>query len=146
MKLYYIDDSMFQKSQFATQTLYRFERYVQKHACDVILISAAHEDDVNIERLRKSLGNVNVLVSPCLFDVEGVRGNLLNTLLAIEDFPSMQTFSGSFVAFDTNTGIVQRIYLELFIEHDFDVDYIVREMEQMLHEKIIKMKKKTMLS
>ncbi|MFR5076721.1 MAG: hypothetical protein ACLTDX_01240 [[Clostridium] innocuum] len=60
----------------------------------------------------------------------------------------MQSFSGSFVAYDTKRAACERIYLELFMEHDAsDMDSFVEELEEMLSEKLqMLQKKKSILS
>ena len=60
----------------------------------------------------------------------------------------MQSFSGSFVSYDTERAVCERIYLELFMEHDTsDMDSFVEELEEMLSEKLLMLqKKKTILS
>lgn len=49
----------------------------------------------------------------------------------------MQSYSGSFVAYDTEKHICERIYLELFLDHDdVEIDDFVKEIEEMLSDKI----------
>ena len=60
----------------------------------------------------------------------------------------MQSFSGSFVAYDTKRAACERIFLELFMELDAsDLDSFVEELEEMLSEKLqMLQKKKSILS
>lgn len=146
MKLYYIDDSMFQKSFFSQQILSRFERYFQAHGKGIIFISSGSKDNENIEYFYDVMADTTILMSPSLFDIEGVRGNLHSTFLAVENFPLMQSYSGTFVEYDTKKHTCQRIYLEMFLHHEEDLEDIVLEMEQILNEKIQLMKKKTTLN
>lgn len=146
MKLYYLDDSFFQQSKFSHQVLFRFERYMMKHGPCTLLISSGNAENSDLKGFREVMSEMDILVSPALFDIEGVRGNLHTTFLSVEGFPSMQTYSGSFVEYDTETMKCSRIYLELFIDHEDDMDQIVEEMEHILHEKIREMSKKKTFS
>lgn len=147
MKLYYIDESMFQNSHFASQVLHRFEQLLAKNQDNFVLISVTKEHNKHIEHFLSSQKHTTVLQSPALFDFASVRGNLHTTFLAVDEFPVMESFSGSCVEYDTDAKQAQRIYLELFIDHDeIDMEYIVKEMEEMLHEKIEFLKKKTIMN
>ena len=146
MKLYYIDDSMFQRSQFSQQMLFRFERYFKTHGEGVIFISSGSKKNVNLDYFCDSMSDTTIITSPSLFDIDGIRGNLHSTFLSIENFPRMQSFSGTFVEYDTAINRCRRIYLEMFVNHDEDVDEIMKEMEQLLNEKIQLMKKKTTMN
>ena len=95
-----------------------------------------------------AMKRTTVLASPAQFEFQGVRGDLRNGFLSVEGFPEMQSFSGSFVAYDTKRAACERIYLELFMEHDAsDMDSFVEELEEMLSEKLqMLQKKKSILS
>lgn len=134
MKFYYIDDSMFQRSEFSEQILFRFERYLARNKGRMVFISSSHKDTAALERFIIGAKNTLVLLSPALFEVEGIRGNLHDTFLAVEGFPPMESFSGSCVEYDTETNSCRRIYLELFPKHDVDFENIVSELEKILSE------------
>lgn len=143
MKLYYIDDSMFQRSEFCEQILFRFERYLARNKGRMVFISSSHRETVALERFISGVKNTPVLVSPALFEIEGIRGNLHDTFLAVEGFPPMQSYSGSCVEYDTKTQECRRIYLEMFLnQNDPDYENIVEELEKILSEQMEITKKK----
>lgn len=148
MKFYYIDESMFVNSEFAKQVLFRFERFILKNSATMIFISSSRKENEAIRRFKKTVDHIPVLISPSLFDIEGVRGNLHSTFLTVDEFSIMQSFSGSCVEYDMESKTCRRIYLEMFLEHDDDedLDSIVEELEQMLSEKILRTRKKTLIS
>lgn len=147
MKLYYIDDSMFQQTQFATQVLHRFECILEQNLQSLVLISITKEDNKLLERFLLTYKNTSVLLSPTLFDYDTIRGNLHTTFLAVEGFPIMESYSGSCVEYDTDTMKARRLYLELFLDYDdYDVDSIVKEMEKILSDTLHFVKKKTNLN
>lgn len=148
MKFYYIDESMFLNSEFAKQVLFRFERFILKNSATMIFISSSRKENEAIRRFKKTVDHIPVLISPSLFDIEGVRGNLHSTFLTVDEFSIMQSFSGSCVEYDMESKTCRRIYLEMFLEHDDDedLDSIVEELEQMLSEKILRTRKKTLIS
>lgn len=134
MIFYYIDDSMLARNEFATAVLHRFECWMEHHP--------------QLEHFVDAMKRTTVLASPAQFEFQGVRGDLRNGFLCVEGFPEMQSFSGSFVAYDTKRAACERIYLELFMEHDAsDMDSFVEELEEMLSEKLqMLQKKKSILS
>ena len=137
MKIYYIDDSMLSKSEFATQILSRFEFHLKKEPADLILISAGDKESPLLKHFIETQLHTPILVSPAQFDFQGVRGDLHNSVCKIEGFSDMQSYSGSFVAYDTEQDICERIYLELFLDHDNgEIDDFVKEIEEMLSDKI----------
>ena len=138
MIFYYIDDSMLARNEFATAVLHRFECWMEHHPADLVLVSTAQKNHPQLEHF----------ASPAQFEFQGVRGDLRNGFLCVEGFPEMQSFSGSFVAYDTKRAACERIYLELFMEHDAsDMDSFVEELEEMLSEKLqMLQKKKSILS
>lgn len=143
MKFYYIDDSMFHQNEFAEQILKRFQRLLLRNTANMLFISAVDTKSQNLEKFVNSLKHIPVLVSPALFDIEGIRGNLHKTFLEVEGYPIMQSYSGSCIEYDTETKTCQRIYLEMFIENDVpDFDMIVNELEELLSDKLKSMKKK----
>ena len=136
MKVYYIDDSFFQTTDFAREILHRFENYKLLHGNGPILISAAKQENAVMQEYIRQYDEGIILTSPALFDMEGVRGNLHSTLLSLEGFAPMQTYSGSFVEYDTETMCCKRIYLEMFIHHtQSDID-VMKQMLEMLDEQL----------
>lgn len=143
MKLYYIDESMFQKTHFSSQVLYRFERILMRNPGSLVLISVTGDHNEDIEMFISSQKLNTVMLSPALFDFEGIRGNLHTTFLSVDMFPVMESYSGSLVEYDMDTNSVKRIYLDLFIEFEYnDMDFIIKEMEDVLQAKFEFMKKK----
>ena len=148
MIFYYIDDSMLARNEFATAVLHRFECWMEHHPADLVLVSTAQKNHPQLEHFVDAMKRTTVLASPAQFEFQGVRGDLRNGFLCVEGFPEMQSFSGSFVAYDTKRAACERIYLELFMEHDAsDMDSFVEKLEEMLSEKLqMLQKKKSILS
>lgn len=146
MKLYYIDDSFFQNSHFSRQMLYRFECYMKRCGRGAVLISSSKKDNVDLEHFCINHTDCSILMSPALFDIEGVRGQLHASFLAVEDFPSMQAYSGSFVLYDTETKQCERIYLELFVDYDGDLSLALEKMQDMLAESLHAAKKTNIMN
>ena len=118
MYIYYIDDSFFQPSAFSRTMLARLERCFEADPPSVILISAAERHNIRMNRfIQKYRQNINVLISPCLFDVCGIRGHLRSTLLLLDDYGFHRCFSGSYVLYDCVRKSDERRYLDLFV-HD----------------------------
>lgn len=148
MIFYYIDDSMLARNEFATAVLHRFECWMEHHPADLVLVSTAQKDNPQLEHFIDTMKHTTVLASPAQFEFQGIRGDLRNGFLCVEGFSEMQSFSGSFVVYDTKRAVCERIYLELFMEHDTsDMDSFVEELEEMLSEKLqMLQKKKSILS
>lgn len=91
---------------------------LQKNSVKLILISSSREENVLLQEFIEECGSIPVLVSPALFEVEGVRGQLHSTFLALEGYPAMQSYSGSCIEYDEESGSSQRIYLDLFPSYE----------------------------
>ena len=148
MIFYYIDDSMLARNEFATAVLHRFECWMEHHPAESCAGKYSTKNHPQLEHFVDAMKRTTVLASPAQFEFQGVRGDLRNGFLCVEGFPEMQSFSGSFVAYDTKRAACERIYLELFMEHDAsDMDSFVEELEEMLSEKLqMLQKKKSILS
>lgn len=145
MIVYYMDDSILQNNEFQHKVYERLQAWMETETVDVLLISTSHKQTALFERFRQTHPDMELLTSPALFDVAGLRGNLHTTFLALEDFAPVQSYSGTFVRFDTDTKTMERIYLDLCMEYDADFgmsDACIEELEQMLSEKIAQMLKK----
>lgn len=145
MKFYYIDDSMFQENEFAKEIQCRFDRLLFENHASMVLISAS--DDANDELLSfmKRWNQLTVLISPALFEVENIRGNLRTSFLNIENFPNMQSYSGSCVEYDTLQNTCKRIYLDVFSSYRIEDEIqeeIIKELEEIIKNKISHMNKK----
>lgn len=148
MKLYYIDDTMFQSTLFQEEMRTRFIFHLRKHRVQMIFISNAHKETQALQDFITHCKNIPVVMSPALFDFDQVKGNLHTTFLAIEGYPPMQTYSGTCVEYDTETKTCQRIYFDMFANQhqEEDFDYLVDELEKVIQEKVKGMKKKKNLS
>lgn len=144
MKFYYIDDSMFQESQFSQTMLRRFMSYIEEEDTGVIFISGDDEGNESLrEFIEYSCRDIQVMMSTALFDIDGLRGNLHTSFLLLDGFPSMQSYSGSCVEYDEDTKQCRRIYFDLFPNHEtIDLDLFVEELEEVLSGKIRGFKKK----
>lgn len=131
MKFFYLDDSYFRISPFLTEMRQRMFRLCREYHIDVIFISG---NDVDALTYEKFIGlsyefYIQVLMSPSVFEIGGIKGILTTTSLTIENFDRMKTFSGSLIYGDTETGKSERLYLELFqtietdtLENTFDLE------------------------
>lgn len=146
MILYYIDDTMFQDTTFASQILYRFERYIEHHPCDVIAISIASDERIQIAQVNALAKHCMFLMSPSLFDIEGVQGNLHTSFLSINGFQTMQSYSGSFVKYDMDLMICERVYLDMFVSHNLDLEWLIEDITHMVKEKLHAIKKKKIMN
>ena len=142
MKLYYIEDTMFLSNPMQDKVRERFLCLLQKEQTKMILISSCHK---HTEHLQEFIENhQNVLVSPSIFEIDGVRGHLHSTFLTVEGFPSMQPFSGAVVEYDEDTKTCRRIYLDMFLEHEIYEETVleIEDLKQFLEEEFQKIKKK----
>lgn len=146
MKLYYIDDSLFQDSPFAEKVRKRFISLLRKNSVKLILISSSKEPNSLLQEFIASCQGIPVLVSPALFDMEGIRGQLHSAFLAIEGYPSMQSYSGSCVEYDEKSGTCKRIYLDLFPSYERETALQVEEFKEELLQLLEKLKDKCMFS
>lgn len=142
MKFYYIDDSMFHDTAFATQVRYRLECLLRKNDAKMLFISAVDTESEKLGEFISSIEHISLLVAPALFDIEGICGNLQKTCLEVEDYPVMQPYSGSCIEYDSESKTCRRIYLDLFINYEtMDVDLMVDELEEIFHKKLKIIKK-----
>lgn len=145
MKVYYIDDSFFQNCSFAKEMLERFMNKIEHLKQGIILISSTHVYDKEIQQLKKEISSdIVVLQSPAMFDIDGIRGNLRSSFLALEDFESMQAFSGSCIEYDTEAHTCVRIYFDLFPKHYHmnELEMFMDHLEDLLSDKVKGFKKK----
>lgn len=146
MKFYYIDDSMFQDSEFAQVVRYRFEKKLEQNKVQMILISASDAKNKSLCEFVQNwrAHNVTIIVSPALFEVDGIRGNLRTTYAAIENYPPLQSYSGTCVEYDIEHKIPKRIYLDLFTHYDDEAgfDTLIEELEEMIQNRISGIDKK----
>lgn len=144
MKCYYIDDSMFYDTDFSKEVLHRFLNLCE-HSANVIFISSSHYSlplfDQFINDVK--LHNIQIIKSPAIFDISGVRGNLSDIGLYIEGFPKMESYSGSCIEYDIKSNTCKRIYLDLFPQyHQDDMDMLLKNLKRMLEEEIKSLKDK----
>lgn len=142
MKLYYIEDTMFLSNPMQDKVRERFLSLLQKEQTKIIFISSCHK---HTEYLQEFIENYhNVLVSPAIFEIDGIRGQLHSTFLSIEGFPSMQPYSGSVVEYDEDTKTCRRIYLDMFLNHEIfeDTAFEIEDLKEFLEEEFQKIKKK----
>lgn len=139
MKFYYIDDSMFQHNDFAKEMQYRFDRLLFNNNPSMVLISASNDANEELLSFIKRWNKLTILISPALFDVDTIRGNLKTSFLSVEHFPTMQSYSGTCIEYDTKQNLCKRIYLDVFSSYhkeDEIQDEILKELEEIIKEKI----------
>lgn len=144
MKLYYIDDTMFQNSAFSRKIRDRFIQLLHRENGKMVCISTAHQ---NLKELQDFIDresfNRYILLSPAVFDIEGWRGNLHDLFLEVEGFEKKQAYSGSCLIYDTEKKSCERIYLELALQHTYDEFYeIERELEELIFSRLHQKNKK----
>ena len=145
MKVYYIDDSFFQNSPFSKEMLERFLNKIEHLNQGIILISSTHTYEKEIKHFKDEISSdLVVLQSPAVFDIHGIRGNLRSSFLALEDFDSVQTFSGSCIEYDVEAHTCERIYFDLFPKHYHlnELEMIMDHLEDVLSDKVKNFKKK----
>lgn len=145
MKVYYIDDSFFQNSAFSNEMLERLMNKMHHLNQGIILISSTHAYEKEIKYFKDEISSdIVVLQSPAVFDIDGIRGNLRSSFLALEDFDSMQTFSGSCVEYDIEAHTCDRIYFDLFPKHYHlnELEMFMDHLEDVLSDKVKSFKKK----
>ena len=145
MKVYYIDDSFFQDSAFSKEMQERLLNRMHHLLQGIILISSTHTYEKEIQYFKNEISpNIVVLQSPAVFDIDGIRGNLRSSFLALENFESMQTFSGSCVVYDTEVHTCERIYFDLFPKHYHlnELEMFMNHLEDVLSDKVKNFKKK----
>lgn len=148
MKIYYIDDTMFQTTAFANEMRFRFIRLMKRNSTKLILVSVSDPKNQELHTFMSEHQEITVLVSPALFEIGSIRGNLRTAYLALEGYPSMQSYAGSCVEFDTEEHTCQRMYVDLFAKHHEEsasYDVLVEELEQMIKESVTDLKKKSVL-
>lgn len=139
MKVYYIDDSFFHRSEFSKEMLERFLARIDHLEKGIILISSTHIYTKEIQRMKEKLSSgIAVIESPAVFDIEGIRGNLRASFLALENFDQMHTFSGSLIEYDTSMHTCERVYLDLFPKHYHinDLELLMKHLEDILGVKV----------
>ena len=138
-----MDDSFFLDSMFAKELHDRLFSTIDRLEKGLILISSTHAHTKEIQKLKREVGQgVAVIESPAVFDVDGIRGNLRSCFLALENFPSVQTYSGSCIVFDTEKHTWERFYFDLFPKHYRVMDLLMNHLEDKMSEKTVLFKKK----
>lgn len=111
----------------------------------MILISSTHVYKKEIQEFRNEVSSgITMIESPAVFDIDGVRGNLRASFLALEDFDQMQAYSGSFVEYDTCSHSCERVYLDLFPRHGHvnELELLMSHLEDVLGVKVKTFRKK----
>lgn len=122
MKLFYIDDSFFRDTLFLSEMRKRLFHLCRKQSVSIVLISCSNAEKLDIKEFINICTNlgIEVLCSPASFDYQGIKGILSHISLMLENYPPIQTFSGSVVCFHLDDLSYERIYLDLFPNHDID--------------------------
>ncbi len=144
MKFYYIDDSMFYDTPFSKEVFYRFLNLCE-HRANAVLVSKSHHSLPLFDQFVRDvkLQNIQIIKSPAIFDISGVRGNLSDTSLYIEGFSKMESYSGSCIEYDITTNTCKRIYFDLFPQyHQGHRDILLKNLKRMLEEEIKFLKNK----
>ena len=111
----------------------------------MILISSTHVYKKEIDDLRNEVSSgITIIESPAVFDIDGIRGNLRASFLALENFDQMHAYSGSYVAYDTSCHTWERVYLDLFPRHGHvnDLELLMSHLEDVLGVKVKTFRKK----
>ena len=138
MKLYYIEDTMFETTILASEIRTRFEQRLLEEEKALVLVSSTHTRTEMLQEWKLCLSDeYTVLESPALFEYEEIKGNLHHTFLAIEGYPVLEAFHGTCVEIDTNRKTRDRIYLDLFPGHSSitEFDLLMDHLEDVLSEK-----------
>lgn len=136
MKCYYVDDTIFQQTKFQTEMYHRFLSLLRRNRVSLILISKVHKDNEILQEFLHTYKNIPIIMSNRLFDVEGIKGQVTHSHVIIDDFPVMESYSGSCVEYDLKKKSCRRIYLDMFSSHHYEssFSFLKDEIEQILKE------------
>lgn len=136
MKFFYIDDSYFRSSKFLSEMRKRLYHMFEKIQPDAIFISGMIGGLEAFEGFLKTCRKlqIQVVMSPASFDIQGVKGVLSHTALMLDEFPVVHPYSGSVVVFDIDAKTYERIYLDLFPKQPYGsfVEELTEEIERIL--------------
>lgn len=121
---------------------FRLFQFAKQKEISVIFVSGGNIEK-NIEAEFMELfekHQMHLLMSPASFDIEGIKGVLQTTSLMIEHMAVMHTYSGSVIYGDSEKCTAERIYLELFPQHDIDMiaEALTMELEHFLKDLFLK--------
>lgn len=149
MKLYYINDTMFQNTDFNRVIYHRFMKYYNEKNTIAIMISKSHKKQALYDQFLQVMKDtgIQIIQSPSCFDLKEVKGVLTNTSLTLDGFGIMHCYSGCCIEFDLLQQSYHRIYLEMFPAYENNsVDAIIKEIEQMIDKKLVPGKSKFTLN
>lgn len=122
MKFVYIDDTYLRDSKFLDTMRKRLFHFCKQKAITHIFISGScpHRDELSASLFYQECEKRNLLVlqSPCTFEVGNVKGVLHHDALILEDGVRFCTFSGSAIIGDSDHQTFERVYFELFLNHE----------------------------
>lgn len=122
----YLDDSFCKDTSFQKEMQRRLFIQCSFYEVDFICISKS-DPNVTMEHpfiLELKKRGYEVILSPSSFDIQGVCGLLQVHALTLQPFDQMQTFSGSFLIYDTEAGSCERIYLDIFPNYPLIVEEV----------------------
>ena len=144
MKLFYINDKMFQNDSVQDEVRYRFIKHLQNNRIKMILISVKNEESEALSQFLNSYAKIPVMISPLTFEFEGIRGSISEDTLSIEGYPTEQAIDTGCVEYDLETKCVRHIYFDMCLNHHLedDFDLLYDEVERHLREKLKHLKHK----
>ncbi len=146
-KFYYIDGSFFEDSQRSREYLHRFIKHLQRNRIEMILVSIKEKDNPIFEKFKERYHSVPIIYCSTNNGMEIAMNNIQGVLqldcVDLVDYGKFYPMSGSCVEFDASEKKARRIHFNVFANyHEEDsYDFLVDELENMIFDKLSKMKK-----
>lgn len=126
MKIYYIDDSFFAKTDVAHAMRYKLKVILEEQQVDCLLISSTGQYQREIEHFQDEFSDImiytngsyqwksslSIFVDPCKATIDGL---------------TMQALSQSYCIFDSETHECHRIYLNFFQQEETSIVSLIQE-------------------
>lgn len=128
MSIYYIDDSFFEKTDYARQMLYKLEVLASEQDVSKLLISTKSKDIEGYARYQEyfeSLG-IEVYFSTQVLFLKKEKLEITEYALQWND-QRIKTYAGTVVVLDEETCHWKRIYLDFFPSQETDLISLLQE-------------------
>lgn len=126
MKIYYIDDSFFAKTDVAHTMRYKLKVVLEEQQVDCLLISSTGQYQREIEHFQEEFSDIvmytngsyqwksslSIHVDPCKATIDGL---------------TMQSLSQSYCIFDSEVHEFRRIYLNFFRQEETSIVSLIQE-------------------
>lgn len=146
MKFIYIDDTYLKSSPFLETMKHRMFSFCEREHISHILLSMPDKRNKEaaafLEQCRKR--DISLIESPAVIDWGSFQGILTPTAFYIKDGTILYPYSGSALYGNSTYKQYQRVYFEMFLTHDYNLnpDSLENELGELLHD-ILHLHKKT---